>query len=110
MLQQTTHTFTAKTARQFEHGESMTHAMILTMAAQARGCTCEPYRDWFTYRRWQAQGYQVQKGEHGVKLTTYRPITETKHGKEVRKTIPRTTSVFCRCQVQAKDTAEAAND
>ena len=109
-MSESTHTFTPETARRFAHGESMTHAMILTMAAQERGCQCEPYVDWFTYRRWQAQGYQVQKGEKGVQLTTYRPITETKGGKESRKTIPWRSTVFCRCQVQPKSGNGAGHD
>lgn len=93
---------TAEQARTFEHGESETHYMILTLAAQERGCTCEPYKDWFTYNRWQAQGYQVQQATevgHGVKLTTYRTVKD-EDGKE--KSIPWYTSVFCRCQVKPK--------
>ena len=33
---------------------------------QALACGCEPYQDVFTYRRWQALGFQVQKGQHNI--------------------------------------------
>jgi len=93
---------TAENARTFEH-QSRVHEMILANAAAERGCTCEAYKDWFTYNRWQAQGFQVQKGEHGIKLTTYVPITKTDKETGERVVVgkrPRTTSVFCRCQVK----------
>ena len=97
------HTFTPETARRFEHGESIPHTVLLAQAAQQRGCTCEAYVDWFTYRRWQGQGYQVQKGEHGVKLTTFRTVEEQgRNGQTVSKSIPWRSTVFCRCQVKPK--------
>ena len=96
---------TAQEATRFEHGQSTGSALILTLAAQERGCTCQPYADWFTYRRWKAQGFQVQKGEHGVKLTTYIPKTITNENgeKEQVGTRPWHSTVFCRCQVKSKE-------
>lgn len=93
---------TAEQAVSFEHGESTTSAMILMMAAQERGCGCLPYQDWYTYRRWQAQGYQVQKGEHGVRLTVFKTVEEVdrKTGKKKTKSVPKGTTVFCKCQVK----------
>ena len=92
---------TAETAKQFEHGASIPHILILAQAAKERGCTCEAYVDWFTYRRWQAQGYQVQRGEKGVKLTTFKPVEKVdEKSKTVTRSVPRTTTVFCRCQVK----------
>ena len=96
------HTFTKETARTFEHGESTAHAVALAQAAHERGCTCEAYVDWFTYRRWQALGYQVQRGEKGIQLTTFRTVEETGSKGKATKTIPWRTTVFCRCQVQPK--------
>ena len=91
---------TAVEARTFEHGKSMAHAMILAGAAQDNGCSCQAYQDWFTYRRWQAQGMQVQKGEHGVKLTTWVTFErEDSQGKVTVHKRPKGTTVFCRCQV-----------
>ena len=94
----------ATDAATFQHGRSSTHEMILDLAAQSRGCNCQAYVDWFTYKRWQAQGYQVQRGEKGVKLTTYVP--QYKYDDDGNKipvgTYPRMTSVFCRCQIKEK--------
>ena len=87
---------TAKQARTFEHGYSQVHAAILANAALEKGCQCVPYVDWFTYKRWLAQGFQVQKGEHGIRLVRF--ITAEKDGK--KRTFPKRYSVFCRCQVK----------
>jgi len=92
---------TAVQATRFEHGQSTGSALLLTLAAQERGCTCQPYVDWFTYKRWTAQGMQVQKGEHGVKLTVYVPNKPDEDG-EPTGTHPWHSTVFCRCQVKPK--------
>ena len=92
-------TMTAVEAKTFEHGRSGTAELFLSTALQ---CECVPYEDTFTYRRWRSQGFQVRKGEKGIKLTTYRPIeTDYKNedGTAVMTTIPKTYHVFCRCQV-----------
>ena len=60
----TTPAFTAETARRFERYSEANAAAI----REALPCECEPYRDVFTYRRWQAQGMQVQKGERSLRL------------------------------------------
>lgn len=93
-------TMTAEQARTFD-SFSEANARLLVLAAAARGCQCLPYTDWFTYKRWKAQGAQVQKGQSGTALTVY--ITRYKDGEDgTRKesgSYPRTTYVFCRCQV-----------
>ena len=97
-----TQKMTETQARTFD-GHSTANETIVLMELAAKGCTsCEPYKDIFTYRRWQAQGFQVQKGEHGIKLTTYIPIHKTDDdGKQVQTgRRPRTTTVFCACQVK----------
>jgi len=100
-------TMTADEAKTFG-GYSIGNAMVLAMAAKARGCDCQPYKDWFTYRRWRAQGCQVQKGEHGVKLSVF-VKTERKDkdaaGNDVTTTdsFPWMTTVFCRHQVMKMD-------
>lgn len=97
------HTMTAEEATSFEHGISTAHVMLLAMAAEERGCECTPYADWFTYNRWQAQGFQVQRATevgHGVKLSTFRTV-EDKDGKT--HSVPWNTTVFCRCQVKPKE-------
>lgn len=91
----------AKEATSFA-GYSMTNAMILAGAASKRGCQCKAYEDWFTYKRWQAQGQQVKRGEHGVRLSTFVIMTKTdEDGNKVpigRR--PWRSVVFCRCQVE----------
>jgi hypothetical protein len=93
----------AAQATVFEHGKSATSQMILTLAAQSKGCQCEAYVDWFTYKLWKDQGYQVQRGEKSVKLTVYKKYEyETDDGKIKTGSRPWNSSVFCRCQVQAR--------
>lgn len=86
---------------------SVANAAALMDAAKVRGCTCQPYTDWFTYDRWQAQGMQVQKGEHGVPLVTYIPIKDKATGEETGKR-PWHYRAFCRCQVRPIGEAPAA--
>lgn len=95
---------TATEAKTFDT-YSIQNELILAMAADARGCACEAYRDWYTYNRWNAQGFQVQKGEKGVCLQTYRPYDEKdeKTGKVKRSVRPWRSYVFCRCQVAEKE-------
>ena len=105
MGKQETGAMTAEQAVRFER-QSPTSAAILAMAAAERGCECEAYRDWYTYRRWQAQGYQVRRGEHGVKLLTYAEVKVKADGGDgddgataTTQRRPVATTVFCRCQV-----------
>jgi len=97
---------TAEDATTFE-SYSEFNAQTLMDAAEARGCECQPYVDWFTYKRWKAQGMQVQKGEHGVKITTFverfSKTEKDKNGRPKSYRVPRNTSVFCRCQVKESD-------
>ena len=63
--------------------------------AQFKGCGCKSHQDVFTYKRWRALGFQVNRGEHGFKTqTTAGPLTFT-------------TVLFCRHQVKPRD-AKAA--
>ena len=80
-------------------------SVMNTMIAESNPCTCEAYKDIFTYRRWQAIGYQVRKGEHGKRITTW--ITMRKKDKvtgieTVTGKRPNASTVFCRCQVDPK--------
>ena len=95
---------TSEQAQTFS-GYSSTNAAVLIATAEAKKCECEPYRDWFTYQRWLAQGFQVQKGERGIKLTTWiECIKKDADGNEVvtgRR--PKGYTVFCKCQVKAME-------
>ena len=81
-------------------------AINATLVQSARACGCEAYKDVFTYKRWQAQGFQVRKGEKGTRIETYAPITKENKETGEREVVgsrPWISTVFCRCQVDAKD-------
>ena len=63
--------------------------------------SCEAYRDIFTRRRWQAQGYAIRKGEKGTAITTWimTPSRE-EDGDEKLLRRPKRVLVFCRHQVE----------
>jgi len=90
---------TAQQALQFDRYSAVNAAIV----AANLPCGCQPYQDVFTYRRWQAQGMQVQKGQKSIKIATYAPVTrkdeETGELVVVGKR-PWTSRVFCRHQVQ----------
>ena len=83
---------TAEDARRFDRISPANAALVMASLS----CECNPYRDVFTYRRWKAQGYQVRRGEHGIKLSGVRDVVD-KNGDS--KKIFFGTTVFCRCQV-----------
>ena len=93
-----THAFTPETARQFDRF-SVGNAAAIT---EALSCDCEPYQDVFTYRRWKAQGFQVQRGEKALKLPLIYRRTERdpKTGEEKTSKRVGRSALFCRCQVQ----------
>ena len=95
-------------ARTFEK-RSVAHEQILAEVARQRGCFCVAYVDWFTYGRWSAQGFQVQKGEKSTRLKGFAPITKKKEDgtEEVVGKRPHTSCLFCRCQVKPKENGRA---
>lgn len=94
--------FTAESAQTFER-YSESNIFALRKASAEKSCSCEPYVDWFTYRRWDAQGFQVMKGQTGTKIEQMIPFEkEDSDGSKERKFSFKQTSVFCRCQVMAK--------
>ena len=81
-------------ARSFD-GYSDSNAMLIYAALE---CSCKPYHDVFTYNRWEAQGYQVQRDEKGIKIPSFRKYEDDDGN---TKTVPTKPShVFCRCQVK----------
>jgi len=86
---------TAEGARSF-HRFSPGNAMIV---AAARPCGCKPYEDVFTFRRWLAQGFVVQRGQKAIKLPVIVDEEREEDGeiKPSRRFV--TGAVFCRCQV-----------
>ena len=89
---------TADEARTFDATSAQNAVSVQEQLVSDDRClslTCEPYVSIFTYKRWQAQGFQVRKGSKAAKAVTW--VTRTEDGEEIRR--PRTYSVFCRCQV-----------
>jgi len=42
----------------------------------------KPRENIFTFHAWKALGRQVRKGEHGVKIATFREVTKTERNQE----------------------------
>lgn len=76
-------------------------------------CECLPYRDVYTFRRWKAQGYYVRKGQKAIQYSTWiKPDNgrgdddendDDQEQREDPQLIMKRVSVFCRCQVEAKE-------
>ena len=65
-------------------------------------CACEPYKDVFTYNRWKAQGFQVQKGMKSIRIPVFGTSTgENDDGEVVTNRYRTVGRVFCKCQVKA---------
>ena len=94
-----TPTFNPQTARQFDRF-SVAHAVTVK---ESLSCGCEPYVDVFTFNRWRAQGFQVQRGEKAIRLPLIYSRTETdpETGEEHTTQRKGRSAVFCRCQVKA---------
>jgi N-terminal domain of anti-restriction factor ArdC len=88
-----TSTFTAETAQSFNRYSSVNASTVKMRLS----CGCEPYKDVFTYNRWSAMGFQVQRGEHSIKI----PVVVERENED-NETIKRLfkSHVFCRCQVK----------
>lgn len=63
-------------------------------------CECDPYQDIYTYRRWQAQGYHVMKGQKGFKIPVVKHIINEENQTEEFRPLFVSAAVFCRCQVE----------
>ena len=87
-------------ARSFE-SFSVKNAAIVNGALE---CGCKPYEDVFTYNRWRAQGWQVKKGEHGIKLGVMKTIERENEAHETERFRVRGhAAVFCRHQVKQQE-------
>lgn len=90
-------------AKTFEYGIS---ARNYESVKEQLDCGCEPYQDVFTLKRWNAQGFKVIKGSKSIKATRVvkRDIEVTENGqtKTLQKSYPKSSYLFCRCQVEEK--------
>ena len=89
---------TKDSATKFDRFSAFNYSLIKSSLK----CNCEPYQDVFTFKRWNLQGYKIQKGVKSIKINTYVPIDIKNDQGETIKTItkPKTSCVFCRCQVE----------
>lgn len=89
---------TASQARSFDRYSVANAAQV----EHSLACGCQAYKDVFTYNRWKAQGFQVQRGQKAVKLPVIKDVEredgDTGETRQVR--ILGTGAVFCRHQVQ----------
>lgn len=89
-------------------GFSVFNEALVVAAFSARGIPegeILPRVNVFTFHAWKAKGRFVRKGEHGVKVVTWAPVTAerdqtTGEAKTVRK-IPRNATVFHITQTEA---------
>jgi hypothetical protein len=90
--------FNNQNAKEFDRFSPANYMLIKSQLT----CTCEPYEDIFTLNRWNAQGYKIIKGQKAIKINAYIPIDIKDDKGNITKTItkPKTTCVFCRCQVE----------
>ncbi|MEE9612352.1 MAG: hypothetical protein V3W19_13945 [Desulfatiglandales bacterium] len=100
---------TAKQAKEFDTISEKNYLMVKALlASKSDPCQCEPYKDVFTYGRWKAQGYQVQRGSKAIKAPLVKRGTkEVEHPttgeKDIKHWRVMTVSyLFCRCQVKRK--------
>jgi len=79
------------------------HSMASMVAVESvLKCDCMPYADVFTYNRWRAQGFQVQRGSKAISLPLVKDVEETDEHGAVTNTrrVLGTSKVFCRCQTE----------
>jgi antirestriction protein ArdC len=89
---------TATEACQFDTYSPKNAAIIQSQLV----CDCVPYETVLTYGRWQAIGFQVQKGQHGITIVAVKDgaKTDPDTGEEVIVKYAKKTHVFCKCQVK----------
>jgi hypothetical protein len=56
----------------------------------------DPYTNCYTFKRWKQEGYQVKKGQKGIRSFTVIEKTD-KHGN--KETYSKTCYLFAKCQV-----------
>ena len=102
-------TMSATEAISFDGFSEANARLVLSALDQKNGCECEPYMDVFTMRRWNAQRFEIKRGEKGIKIGVVKrgkgkvidDPNDPDYGKrKPGKAYPSTTSVCCRRQVE----------
>jgi len=76
------------------------HSATNTAILESVRPDCKAYEDWFTYKRWKAQGKQVARGEKGTKIfILVKNTRKNKEGKIIEDQTPRFINVFHRHQL-----------
>ena len=96
-----TRAVTAEEARHFDRISVGNAVLVHTLL----DCGCQPYQDVFTYRRWQAQGFQVQRGQKAIRLLLVKAVTQkdAETGEEKTRKVLSRSAVFCRCQIKRRE-------
>jgi antirestriction protein ArdC len=89
-----------------KHGQSMSNYGLIFEGFAAKGIPedqVEPRVNVFTYEAWRAQGRQVRKGEHGVRVCTFVEMSKQDEGEAEPHSwrSPRATTVFHVSQTDA---------
>ena len=96
MAKQTRPQLTAEEAQTFGR-YSVANATRIEAALE---CDCRAYVDVFTYRRWRALGYQVQRGERAIRIPVVTDtVREDEDGTSSQSKRFNSSSVFCRHQL-----------
>ena len=89
-------------------GSTLTMAMVANQIAERWGDKAvedyDPEENCFTYNKWKRLGYQVKKGEKGLRSITYIKLmkVDKKTKKEEEVLRPRTVVLFYKLQVEKK--------
>ena len=91
-------TMTASEARSFDRYSIANAAVVEGSLA----CGCKAYQDVYTYNRWKALGYQVERGQKAIKIPVVKSIeVENKEtGEPETRQVLGSGAVFCRHQVK----------
>ena len=81
----------AESLSRAQNGNALTNYPAILSGFAAKGIpldAIQPRENIFTYRAWRAKGRQVRRGEHGVKVVSYRPVDRKveRDGREVVET------------------------
>ena len=86
---------TPEHAKQFDYYSERNAEILRSVCAK-----CEPYKSWFTFNRWLAQGKAVTKGQHGTKIIILvERVVTLDNGTKEKDLVPRKVAAFCQHQI-----------
>jgi hypothetical protein len=94
----------AESLNRAQHGESLKNYDAIYNGFTAKGIALSdirPRENVYTYSAWKALGRYVRKGETGVKISSWIPVSKKmENGETAHFTQPRSTTVFHRSQTE----------